>query len=485
MDFNNLTQEELLKLTETTSELNGALILYLWNENQKFKEEVKELKARLNLNSSNSSKPPSSDGYKKPNPKSLRGKSGKKNGGQFGHKAHQLPLNENPDHVITYTMDQCEKCEGDLKNVLPLEEKVRQVLDFIAKIETTEHRAQTMICPVCQHANRASFPSGVDYKTQYGDQAKSVFSYLSIQQMMPLKRLTETIQSLTGHSVSQGTILRANQELYRDLEQVEAQIKQQLLASPVVHFDESSVRVFGKKHWLHVACTPKLTHYTIHANRGSKAMDASGILPDFKGNAMRDGWKAYRKYNKSGQALCNTHHHRELIGVIENDKQDWGQEMIDLLYDIKKKKEALIRDGFNTMAKEKIMAFETKYRTILDKGFAENPAPPPPIEKKQGKIKQSKTKNLLDRLDQDQAAVLKFMHDFCVPFTNNEAEQAIRMIKVWQKVSGSFRSEQGPLIFCRLRGYFSTVRKQGLPVLKKIQEAFMGAASIPQSQSEN
>ena len=150
-------------------------------------------------------------------------------------------------------------------------------------------------------------------------------------------------------------------------------------------------------------------------------MDAAGILPKFEGNAMRDGWKAYRKYNTSGQALCNEHHHRELVGVIENDKQDWGQEMISLLYTIKKKKEERISDGFNDMAKEQIIEFETQYRTILEKGFAENPVPPPSLEKKKGKVKQSKPKNLLDRLDQDQPAVLKFMHDFRVPFTNNEA----------------------------------------------------------------
>ena len=267
------------------------------------------------------------------------------------------------------------------------------------------------------------------------------------------------------------------------MEDEEEQIKQQLLASPVVHFDESSVKVNGKKKWLHVACTPQLTHYTIYAGRGKKAMDAAGILPDFEGTAMRDGWKAYRKYKKSDQALCNEHHHRELVGVVENDKQDWGQQMIELLYAIKKKKEERISDGFDHMEKEQIIAFEAKYRAILDIGFAENPVPPPPIEKKKGKAKQSKTKNLLDRLHQDQAAVLKFMHDFRVPFTNNEAERAIRMIKVFQKVSGSFRSEQGPLIFCRIRGYFSTIRKQGIPVLEKIQEAFTGISFISKPQS--
>ena len=243
MDFQNLTREDIVKLCETSSELMGALILYLWDENQKLKQRVKELEDRLSLNSRNSGKPPSSDGYKKPNPKSLRGKSGKQNGGQHGHKAHQLPLNENPDHVIIHALDICEKCHFDLKNTPSVEWKIRQVLDFITKMETTEHRAQMKICPKCHHQNRASFPTGIDYKTQYGESTKALFSYLNIQQLLPLKRLTETIQDLTGHSVSQGAIVHANEELYKKLAHPEEQIKQQLLASHVVHFDESGVRV--------------------------------------------------------------------------------------------------------------------------------------------------------------------------------------------------------------------------------------------------
>ena len=180
MDFQNITREEMIKIGEMPSEVIGALILYLWDENQMLKLRIKELEARLNLNSSNSGKPPSSDGYNKPSPKSLRGKSGKKSGGQPGHKAHQLPLNENPDHVVIHSVDICEKCHFDLKNTLPTDWKIRQVLDFIAKMETTEHRAQVKTCPKCHHQNKASFPTGVDYKTQYGDSTKAILSYLNI-----------------------------------------------------------------------------------------------------------------------------------------------------------------------------------------------------------------------------------------------------------------------------------------------------------------
>ena len=432
---------------------------------------------RLNLNSSNSGKPPSSDGYKKPNPKSLRGKSGKPSGGQHGHKAHQLPLNENPDHVITYALDICEKCHFDLKSTLPMKEKIRQVLDFIAKMETTEHRAQVKTCPKCHHKNQASFPTGIDYKTQYGDSTKAIFSYLNIQQLLPLKRLTETIRDLTGHSVSQGTIIHANEELYKKLAHPEEKIKQQLLASHVVHFDESGVRVNGKLNWLHTACTSELTYYFVHPKRGKDAMDDGGILSEYTGKAMHDGLPSYRKY-KCGHALCNEHHHRELVAVVEIDLQTWGQPMIDLLYEIKKTKEERISAGFAQMEPDTIVGYEAKYRTVLDIGLAENPPPPPPVEKKKGRIKQSKAKNLLDRLENRQA-VLAFMYDFEVPFTNNVAEQAIRMIKTMQKISGSFRSKEGADIFCRIRGYVSTVCKQGFTILDKIQDAFAGKPFIP------
>jgi transposase len=364
-----------------------------------------------------------------------------------------------------------------------MEEKIRQVLDFIAKMETTEHRTQVKICPMCHHKNQASFPTGIDYKTQYGDSTKAIFSYLNIQQLLPLKRLTETIRDLTGHSVSQGTILHANEKLYRKLANAEEQIKQQLLASHVVHFDESGVRVNGKLNWMHTACTPELTYYFVHPKRGKDAMDDGGILSEYTGKAMHDGLPSYRKY-KCGHALCNEHHHRELVAVVEIDLQTWGQPMINLLYEIKKIKEERINAGFAQMEPDTIVGYEAKYRTILDIGLAENPPPPLPIEKKKGRVKQSKAKNLLDRLE-NKEAVLAFMYDFKVPFTNNEAERSIRMIKTMQKISGSFRSKKGADIFCRIRGYVSTVCKQGFTILDKIQDAFAGKPFIPSSPLYN
>ena len=474
-----LTREKIIEACATNPEMIADLILSLI-------QRVEDLERRLNQNSNNSSKPPSSDGYQKPNPKSLRGMSDKKSGGQPGHKAHWLEMNDYPDHVMIHEVLFCEECHSDLSEVPVLSEDKRQVFDIIVRMVTTEHRIQMKVCsnPHCRHRNQSAYPEGVDHKTQYGPQTKGLFSYLHIQQLLPLNRIAEMVHALTDHTVSEGTIIRANQELHAKLEPEEQKIKAHLLESPVLHSDESGVRVNKKLHWLHTACTSSFTYYTVHKNRGKEAMDAAGLLPVYNGTNMHDGLKAYNGYTCK-QALCNEHHHRELNAVTENDKQPWAQQMIDLLYAIKKRKEELIQIGCHVMEPEERAAFEDRYRVLVKVGFAENPPLPPPPQKKRGPVKQSKTQNLLDRLNTKRDAVLAFMHDFRVPFTNNEAERAIRMIKNQQKVSGSFRSMEGAQIFSRVRGFVSTLRKQNLPVLNMLRQVFEGKPVIPESTISN
>lgn len=474
-----LTREKIIEACATNPEMIADLILSLI-------QRVEDLERRLNQNSNNSSKPPSSDGYQKPNPKSLRGKSGKKSGGQPGHKAYWLEMNDHPDHVVTHEVKFCEECHCDLSEVPALSEDKRQVFEIIVKMETTEHRIQTKVCfnPLCGHRNQSSYPQGVNHRTQYGSQTRGLFSYLHIQQLLPLNRITEMIHALTGHTVSEGTIIRANQELHTKLEPEEQKIKAHLLESAVLHSDESGVRVNKKLHWLHTACTPLFTFYMVHKNRGKKAIDEAGLIPVYTGTNMHDGLRAYNGYT-CRQALCNEHHHRELNAVIENDKQPWAQQMIDLLYAIKKRKEELLQAGCDAMAPEERAAFEDRYRAFVKVGFIENPPLPPPPQKKRGPVKQSKTQNLLDRLNTKRDAVLAFMHDFRVPFTNNEAERAIRMIKNQQKVSGSFRSMEGAQIFSRVRGFVSTLRKQNLPILHMLRDVFEGKSVIPDPTTTN
>lgn len=482
----NLTPEQVLGISKGDPEI-AAFITTLLQTIQKQTEEIQVLKTRvkdlerqLGQNSNNSSKPPSSDGYQKPNPKSLRGKSGKPSGGQPGHQAHWLQMEEHPDHVVTYDVSQCEKCGADLSSVAPRSVDKRQEFNVIVRMESTEHRIVSKVCtdPHCRHHNRSAFPAGIDYKTQYGPETKALFSYLNVQQLLPLNRITEMLHALTGHTVSEGAILLANKGLFHVLEPEEQKIKAHLLQSPVLHSDESGVRVNGKLHWLHTACTDQYTYYMIHAKRGREAMDQAGLLPVYQGTNMHDGLKAYDGYNCK-QALCNEHHHRELNAVVENDKQSWAKEMIDLLYEMKAAKEKLLHEGVTAMPVEDVAGYEDRYRTIIKAGLEQNPLEPPPLEKKRGRVKQSKTRNLLDRLDTKRDAVLAFLHDFRIPFTNNEAERAIRMIKNQQKVSGSFRSMEGAEMFSRIRGVVSTLRKQGLPILQTLRSVLQGDSIFP------
>lgn len=485
MTVMNLTSDQVLGISKGDPEI-AAFITTLLQQIQKQAEQiqvletrVKDLERQLGQNSKNSSKPPSSDGYQKPNPKSLRGKSDKKSGGQPGHKAHWLQMVEHPDHVITHDIHICEKCSTDISDVTPLSVDKRQEFNIVVKMESTEHRVPTKICtnPNCRHQNRSVFPKGVEYKTQYGSSTKAFFGYLNVQQLLPLNRITEMLHALTGHTVSEGAIVHANMELYNNLESEEQKIKAHLLQSPVLHSDESGVRVNGTLHWLHTACTQLFTYYMVHAKRGREAMDEAALLPVYTGTNMHDGLKAYDGYD-CNQALCNEHHHRELNAVVENDKQPWAQQMIDLLYEIKRRKETLVQAEIAAMQMEDLAVYEDRYRTIIKIGLAQNPPAPPPLEKKRGRVKQSKTRNLLDRLDTKRNAVLAFMHDFQVPFTNNEAERAIRMIKNQQKVSGSFRSLEGAKMFSRIRGFVSTLRKQRLPILEMLRLALEGKPVI-------
>ena len=259
---------------------------------------------------------------------------------------------------------------------------------------------------------------------------------------------------------------------------MEKEIKRQAVDSPVVHFDETGMGVNGKREWSHVAGTETLTCYAAHPKRGHEATEAMGILPDFQGMAVHDFWKPYFKYN-CRHALCNAHHLRELKGILEQDKQEWPRDMIDLLLEIKRAvdEKRTVADKLDPV---QIKGFEERYDQVIENGLAENPLPLSQGQPgRRGRKKQSKAKNLLDRLNTHRKKALAFMYDFSVPFDNNQAERDIRMMKVQQKISGTFRSAQGANIFCRIRGYISTVRKNSLSVINTIQAAFEGNPFIP------
>lgn len=443
---------------------------------------LKSLEIQLNKNSRNSSKPPSTDTKK--NRRSLRKKSDKPVGGQKGHKGNTLIMVDNPDHVVIHPINECKSCDRSLRDAPVTDHERRQIFDLPnVRVIVTEHRAEIKVCPHCATLNKADFPKEVQHSTQYGPGLKAVAVYLSQYQLIPFDRLGEIFADLFNHHLSLGTLVNINRELFSILAPVEESIKQKMIKSHVVCFDETGMRIEGKREWCHTASTNLLTFFAPHHFRGSKANKDMGILPVFKGIAMHDFWSAYFKFDCL-HALCNAHHLRDLLFIFEVNNQKWPKAMIDLLIEIKEAVDARKMTD-SEMDPAEIKAFEEKYDRVIEIGMLENP-PPTDLAfqghaKKRGRKKQTKAQNLLERLQRYRREALAFMYDFRVPFDNNQAERDERMIKVQQKISGTFRSWDGARTFCRIRGYISTARKNSISIIKAIKGAFRGKPLYPYS----
>lgn len=437
---------------------------------------VQALEDQLAKNSRNSGKPPSSDGMKKARSQRRRGE--RRRGGQPGHPGHTLKMVAEPDHIERHTISVCPHCLTDLQGLEPSQVEKRQVFDIPpVKVEVTEHQADVKQCPTCGQSVKGGFPLGVTQPVQYGPRLKAQAVYLSVYQLMPLARTCEVFEDLYGHAPSQAWVLEALTDIVAPIGPVVEQIKQQITAAPVVHFDESGVRVEGRLNWLHVAGTERLTHYAIHPKRGREGMQAAGILSDFQGRAMHDHWSPYLTFETCQHAFCNAHHLRELQFIVDQYQQSWAQDMIHLLRDSKAMIEAVSPDQ-PALPAECIIAYEHRYAEILRQGFEVNPLPERLCPNRRGRKKQSPARNLLDRLHRHQAETLTFMHDFRVPFDNNLAERDLRMVKLKGKISGTFRSRLGADTFCSIRSYISTVRKQGGHVIQAVYDAFLGQPFI-------
>lgn len=444
---------------------------------------VEELQARLAKDSHNSGKPPSSDGLARMTrkTKSLRKPSGKKAGGQLGHRGETLRLVATPDTVVEHRPPTCAACQASLEGATVVLRERRQVRELpVVRLVVQEHQALHVRCPVCQAVTVGAFPAEVASRAQYGPRLRALAVYLVEAQFVPFGRTQQLLADLLEVQLARGTLVGWVQQAARAVEPVETQIKAALRRAAVLHNDETGVRRGGRLVWAHVASTSRLTHYAIHTKRGSEATDAIGILPDFRGVSVHDGFGSYRTYTACRHALCNVHHLRELTFLEEQYQQAWAKDLKDLLWAMRTAADLARAQGLRQVPAAWRGPLLARYRDLLAVGLAANP--PPATRRRagqRGRLAQSPARNLLERLVFGQDAVLAFLDDLTIPFDNNQAERDLRGLKLQQKVSGCFRSDAGAEAFARLRGYLATLRKQGQALLAALQTAFAGQPLYP------
>lgn len=456
-----------VSLLEAENEILKAENIALKAENQKLKQENQELRQRLNLNSQNSHKPPSSDGLKKK--PALEKKRVGKSGGQPGHPGKTLEMVEKPDQEVVHHAEKCVGCEREFsrEDVGKIVSR-RQVFDIPRpSLEVTEHQLGEIIC--CGKKQYGKFPADVGNRVQYGVRIKALSVLLNNDYRIPLLKLEKLFADLYGCSFNQSTAVVANKQCYQKLEPIEQQIKQLIRASKVVNFDETGGRVANKLHWFHTACTDLFSYLFVHEKRGTQAlMSEQSVIRDFENWAVHDCYRSYFKFENCRHAVCNAHILRELENLKEQGSK-WAEKMKDLLLEMLRQ-----RIGGTKVLKNK-KRWEAKYRKISEQADAEEPPPKPPPKGQRGQAKKSVGRNLLNRLRKYQTGVLAFAFEKEVPFTNNQAERDLRCLKVKQKVSNSFRQKKGAENYARIQGFIGTVRKHKQNVYEQLTNIFESA----------
>ena len=457
------TESVLNLLLETTASQRDS-IKQLTATVEKLTQTIDELKEKLGKNSQNSSKPPSSDGFKKPKSKSLRKRSGKKPGGQEGHEGANLAVTEEPDRTEHCLPSRCLTCPH--RDQCAAEQKVietRYKKDIVIKTETTAYeRILIDDCPCSDDVLIGDFPEDIKAPVQYGKNIQALAVSLSTIGAVSLNRVHEILSGVFGIPISPGTIGTMVSRVSAAAAIPLVFIKQALIDSALVHFDETGTRVDGKLWWVHTSCNELFTYLTINRKRGAEGTIANGVFPRMKGIAAHDCWKPYwRIRDDIMHAICNAHILRELNGLIDNHpQQTWASKFQKLLLRMKKVKERAIARGKDKLSYYHLHKFDQEYDELIEIAYSENPEPEnPPVKK--GRKKRGKVLALIDRLRDYKEAVCLFIKDFMVPFDNNEAERAIRNVKTKTKVSGCFRTEDGAEDYLNIMSIVGTAKKHG------------------------
>ena len=464
MDRTAALEQQLLTALQRIAEREDKLLAMA--------EENADLRRRLAKNSDNSSQPPSSDGLKK-KPRvagSLRGKSGKKSGGRAGHRGDTLRQTLTPDFVERHEAERCGACQGALTASMATGVERRQVFDLPQpRLEVTEHQARIYCCAHCRAMTTADFPDGVNAHVQYGPRVRAAAIYCNVQQLIPEDRVRQLLRDLFGAaSLCAASVTNWVNSAARTLGGVVEHILARLTDGGVRHLDETGLRVAGKLHWLHSVSSLVFTHYRVSAKRGDIPIFLSG------GTIVHDHFKPYYAHMSAvdAHALCGAHHLRELKAIEEIEKEPWARAMSELLNTANRLKHEAQERGETKLLEPVRQGIIAKYKAIVAKGFAFHKRLPPLAKRPGGRGRHARRpgNNLLLRLRDFQDDVLRFIADFAVPFTNNQAEQDLRMMKVRRKISGAFRTIDGAQTFADIRSVISTARKHGLNILDTLSQ---------------
>ena len=461
-----MTEQEAIEFCRNNPEAAAKIILMV----ERLEARIKELEDKLGMNSSNSSKPPSSDN-KLSKKKATQKSSEKKRGGQKGREGKNLKRVEIPNEIVELKPKECHHCKKDISEETSQRIIKRQVFDLPPmSIEVKEYQSHEVCCPHCHTRNQKEFPTDVKSPTQYGNGLKSFVSYLNTHHMLPYERITELIEDMVHHKISTGSIYNFLSEGYDKLEAFEEELKNRLIQEEVLHADETGVNIKGTLNWIHVATSQTAVHYGVHEKRGKKAINEIDILPQYKGILVHDHWTPYNAYTDITHSYCNAHILRELQAEIDKNDKSWAKEMQKLLKKANKTVKIHKDEGKVSLSKQFREEIVKNYEKLTKEAL--QTYPPPKESKKRGRPKQEKGKNLTDRLIRYQQETLRFIYDFRVPFTNNLAERDLRMIKVKQKISGTFASFTGAEFFCRIKSFIATLKKNSLSVLAGLQNCY-------------